>query len=117
MSEHPIVHIEFPAQNSLEAAKFYGDVFGWKITRDEKLNYSMFEYEEGRGGGFSNVSDENPVGNVLVYIQTDNIEASLAKIESHGGKTIEPKTEIPGVGWFAFFEDPTGNTIALYKGM
>ena len=28
-----------------------------------------------------------------------------------------PKMEIPGTGWFAFFEDPSGNKLALYKTM
>ena len=37
-------------------------------------------------------------------------------VEARGGKTILPKTEIPGVGWFAFFADPTGNQVALFKG-
>ena len=59
---------------------------------------------------------ENPAGTVIVYIQADDIPAALAKIEAHGGKTLLPQTEIPGVGWFAFFVDPTGNRMALYKG-
>ena len=45
---------------------------------------------------------------------TDDIDASLAKAESLGGKTVIPKTEIPGVGWFGFFSDPTGNVVSLY---
>jgi predicted enzyme related to lactoylglutathione lyase len=28
-----------------------------------------------------------------------------------------PKQEIPAIGWFAFFADPTGNRIGLFKGM
>ena len=32
MSEHPIVHIEFSADDRQAAGKFYQDVFGWKVT-------------------------------------------------------------------------------------
>ena len=117
MSKHPIVHIEFSAKDRVVAGKFYGEVFGWKITQDEKMNYGMFEYEDGRGGGFNPVSDQYPAGTVTVYIHADDIEATLQKIEAHGGKTIIPKSEIPGVGWFAFFNDPTGNTVALLTGI
>jgi predicted enzyme related to lactoylglutathione lyase len=117
MSKHPVVHIEIPAVDAKTAGKFYSDVFGWNITHDDVLNYTMFEYAERQGGGFSNVSEENPVGKILIYLQTDDIEATLAKIEAHGGKTILPKSEIPNTGWFAFFQDPVGNTLALYKGM
>jgi predicted enzyme related to lactoylglutathione lyase len=28
-----------------------------------------------------------------------------------------PKTEIPHVGWWGVFSDPTGNRIALYTSM
>jgi predicted enzyme related to lactoylglutathione lyase len=117
MSEHPIVHIEFSADNRSETAQFYADTFGWKITDIPEMNYTMFEYEEGRGGGFNPVSEDNPAGTVIVYIQADDIEATLKKIEENGGKMILPKTEIPDTGWFAFFTDPTGNQVALYKSM
>ena len=108
MSEHPIVHIELSTTDHEASSKFYSDVFGWKTTRDEAMNYSMFEYAENQGGGF------NPI---MLYIQTDDIEATLEKIEAHGGKTLLPKTEIPNTGWFAFFQDPTGNNMAIYKSM
>jgi predicted enzyme related to lactoylglutathione lyase len=52
MSKHPVVHIEFSAADRQAAGKFYQDVFGWKITDVPEMNYTMFEYEEGRGGWF-----------------------------------------------------------------
>jgi len=51
---------------------------------------------------------------LLVYLATDDIDATLATVEAHGGKTVLPKTEIPHVGWWAVFTDPTGNHLALY---
>ncbi len=115
MSKHPIVHIEFSASDREATAQFYSDVFGWQIQHMPEMNYTTFESEGGPGGGFNPVNDQNPAGTVTVYIQADDIKASLAKIEAKGGKIILPKTEIPGVGWFAFFADPTGNQVALYK--
>ncbi len=50
----------------------------------------------------------------MVYISTDDIDASLAKAESLGGKIVLPKSEIPDTGWFGFFSDPTGNVVGLY---
>jgi predicted enzyme related to lactoylglutathione lyase len=117
MSNHPIVHIEISANDRKAAGKFYGDVFGWKITDMPEMDYTLFDYEDGRGGGFNTVSDQTPAGTVTVYIQADDIDAMLAKIEAHGGKVLIPKSEIPNTGWFAFFSDPTGNQIALYKSL
>ena len=117
MSQHPIVHIEFSAQDREAAAQFYSEVFGWQIQQIPEMNYATFEAKGGPGGGFNPVSEKNPAGTVLVHIASDDIEASLAKIESLGGTILVPKTEIPQVGWFAIFVDPTGNQVALYTGM
>lgn len=118
MSNHPIVHIEFSAKDAGAAGKFYADLFGWKIERDEAMDYVMFQAEPGPGGGFSKVGEQGTeAGDVLVYVATDDIEASLAKAESLGGKTVAPKREIPGVGWFGIFTDPTGNVVGLFTGM
>ncbi len=115
MSKHPIVHVEISAQDLEATAKFYEELFGWKIQHIPEMNYATFEAEGGPGGGFNPVSEQVPAGTVLVYVNSDDIEASLAKAESLGGTTTVPKTEIPDVGWFAIFTDPTGNTMALYK--
>jgi hypothetical protein len=111
---HPIVHIEFSAQDREAASQFYSDLFGWKVEQFPEMNYATFEAEGGPGGGFNPVSDTNPAGTVMVYVGTGDIDASLARAESLGGVIVQPKTEIPGYGWFGFFQDPTGNTVGLY---
>ncbi len=116
MSGHAIVHVEFSANNQEETGKFYESLFGWKIHPQPQLNYTTFEAEGGPGGGFSQVGQMTQAGQVLVYVSTDDIDASLAKAESLGGKTVLPKMEIPGVGWMGVFTDPTGNHIGLYTG-
>lgn len=117
MSEHPIVHVEISAKDRVAAANFYSDVFGWKVEQMPEMNYATFMASDTLGGGFNPVTNENPAGTVLVYIGTDDIEGTLAHINQHGGQTLQPKTEITGMGWFAVFKDPTGNTLALYKAM
>ena len=118
MSSHPIVHIEIAAKDPAAASKFYADAFGWKIEVDQHFDYHMFAAEGGPGGGFNKVDGkQNKVGDIIPYIDCDDIDASLKKIESLGGKTLQGKTEIPGMGWFAFFADPTGNRMALYTAM
>jgi predicted enzyme related to lactoylglutathione lyase len=90
----------------------------WKIEAQPEMDYVMFDVEPGPGGGFPKADGETyKKGDVIVYISTDDIEATLAKVEELGGKTLLPKTEIPNMGWFAFFSDPTGNRVGLYTGM
>jgi predicted enzyme related to lactoylglutathione lyase len=114
MSKRNIVHIEIPASNNAEAANFYQKLFGWKIEVDEKMNYTMWEPELGPGGGFSPLGENVKPGDVLIYVDSADIEADLQQVKELGGAVVSPKMEIPGVGWFGIFKDPTGNTIALF---
>jgi len=114
MSKRNVVHIEIPAQNVQGASTFYQDLFGWKMEHDATFDYTMWEDGSGYGGGFNKVSAEAPVGQVIVYIHSDDIEADLKRVEELGGTVVTPKTDIPGIGWFGQFKDPTGNLLALY---
>ncbi len=114
----PIVHVELVAADPAKAAQFYGEVFGWNLQHDPSFDYHMFSADPGPGGGFVKAGEsggvEYKVGEPLLYIGTDDIEGTLERIEAHGGKRLLPKTEIPGIGWFAIFLDPAGNKMALY---
>jgi hypothetical protein len=118
MPAHPIVHVELSATDPAKSSAFYGDVFGWKIVHDARFDYYMFDAEGGPGGGFVKPGNEMyKEGDVVCYIETDDIDATLKKIESLGGKTLAPKMEIPDTGWMAFFADPGGNRMGLYTAM
>ena len=114
MAQHPIVHIEFSAKDREAAGKFYADVFGWQVQQMPEMDYATFEAEGGPGGGFNPLTDDNPAGTVTVYIETDDIDATLARIAARGGKMVQPKAEIPAYGWMGIFADPTGNKVGLY---
>jgi predicted enzyme related to lactoylglutathione lyase len=120
MTAHPIVHIEIPATDLKQTSQFYADVFGWQVDPAME-NYSIFSVEGGPGGGFVPLTDENTAGPVgfgvgrpLLHLRTDDIEATLAEVEAHGGTTLKPKAEIPGIGWWAVFADPSGNPMAIF---
>jgi predicted enzyme related to lactoylglutathione lyase len=116
---HKVVHVEIASTDPEAAGKFYGDLFGWGIhsAGPEMGNYVMWGDGEGGGGGFPAADEMYPVGSTLVYFGVDDIEATLARAEELGGKTLMPKTEIPGTGWFAIMSDTTGGRVALYTPM
>jgi hypothetical protein len=117
MSKRNVVHIEIPAMNVPAASKFYEELLGWKMQHAAEFDYTMWQDGGGYGGGFNKVDDHNPVGQVLVYIDSDDISADLKRAEELGGSVVTPKTEIPGTGWYGVFKDPTGNVLALYTSM
>jgi uncharacterized protein len=116
MASHPIVHVEIATNDPRGSGAFYGDLFGWNIRRDEGLNYTMWSGQDGPGGGFSAIGEYGiRQHDTLVYVATDDVDATLSKVEQLGGRVIMPATEIPGTGWMAIFEDPYGGRIGLYK--
>lgn len=117
MSKRNVVHVEIPAANVEVSGKFYEALFGWKLQHMPEMNYTMWEAGDGSGGGFTEVTADNPVGQVLVYVDSDDIDADLKKVEKLGGKVLHQKAEIPGTGWFGVFQDLTGNVLALYTSM
>ncbi|GAB4419711.1 MAG: hypothetical protein Kow002_07550 [Anaerolineales bacterium] len=117
MTKRNIVHIEIPAADVAKAAQFYKDLFDWKIQSFPEMNYTMWDAGEGSAGGFSQLGEEVKPGDVLIYVNSEDIEADLKKAEELGGTILTPKSEIPDTGWFGMFKDPTGNAIALYTSM
>lgn len=118
MSNHAIVHVEFSARDLNATGRFYSELFGWKVESIPEMNYATFAAGSGPGGGFTPVDGEMvKPGDMLVYVSTDDVDATLAHAERLGGKTLRAKTEIPGIGWFGVFQDPNGNQVALFTGM
>ncbi len=115
MSDHKIVHIELSAKDRKALSRFYTDVFGWEMQHLDDMNYTTFKAGDGVGGGFNPITETNPVGTVLIYIETDDVTASLNDIKKAGGTIISPEMEIPNTGKFGIFRDPQGNMIGLFK--
>jgi predicted enzyme related to lactoylglutathione lyase len=115
MAHGEINHIEFPADDPQRAMRFYEAVAGWEFSEIEGFDqYWVFRSGEGYGGavGKRGVS----TGSILRdYIEVDSIETALAAAERTGGTIKEPKSEVPGMGWFAVVVDPEGTEIGLFQ--
>ncbi len=117
MTKRNVVHVEFSSRDFEESGRFYKELFGWKMTPMPESNYMLWEAADGTGGGFNPVGEHAKAGEVLVYIDSDDIEADLKKAKSLGATILQEKMEIPKTGWFGVFKDPTGNMVALYTSM
>jgi len=119
-------HFEIPADNPERARKFYQTVFGWNLTHDPKLDYTMVRTgpadaqgmpkEPGYiGGGIAKRGGAllHPTVTVIV----DEILEAERSIEKNGGKVVQKKQAIGdgSMGFMAYFKDPEGNLIGLYQ--
>ncbi len=111
----PVVHFEITGPDGGVLQKFYSKLFGWKIDASNPMQYGLVAAEEKSiGGGISGIE---PGGKprVTVYVGVDKIDPKLAEAEKAGGKTVLPRTVIPGMVTMALFTDPAGNVIGLVE--
>jgi predicted enzyme related to lactoylglutathione lyase len=110
---HPVVHFEIGCRDNAKTAKFFADLFDWQM---QSMGPATM-IDTGAGGGIhghiSSLGHE-PHNYTTFYVQVDDVQAYLDKAASLGGKTLVPPISIPA-GTFAWFSDPEGNTIGLWK--
>ena len=111
---HPVVHFEIGCRDSQATQNFYKDLFGWKLEAFGPAAMIDTGVKDGIQGHINSLGHE-PHQYVTIYILVEDIDAHLTRIGSHGGKTVVPKQVIPGMGEFAWFTDPGGNVIGLWK--
>lgn len=113
----PVVHFEIGGPDDGPLLRFYGELFGWRLTRvPGGVNYTLVDTQGGAGvnGGIGKSGTGEPWASF--YVEVDDLQAVLDKAESLGAKTVLPVTEIPGMAAFAMFDDPDGLLVGLVKG-
>ncbi|HZD31035.1 MAG TPA: VOC family protein [Candidatus Angelobacter sp.] len=112
---NPFVHVELNTTDLGKAKEFYGKLFDWKLEDVPGMPYTMIKVGEGTGGGMMTHPVPGAPSAWLAYVMVDDVNASTAKAKSLGATVLRDATEIPGVGWFSIFTDPTGAVLALFK--
>lgn len=109
-----LVHVEIDAADADRAQGFWSGVFGWEIgpPMSPEMDYRMFQTAENQGGA---IVGGQEVGPIRVYFDTDDIDASIAKVRELGGEA-DDKVPVPGHGWFAGCKDTEGNAFSLWQG-
>ncbi|GAB4574622.1 MAG: hypothetical protein Kow0077_22130 [Anaerolineae bacterium] len=110
-----IVHLEIFADDRLETARFYADLFGWEVQDYADMSYTMLNTpNQEMGIGIGQRTAEQP-GMTTFYIESEDLQADLEAIKAKGGQVVVEPMDVPGVGSMAFFTDPSGNIMALGK--
>jgi predicted enzyme related to lactoylglutathione lyase len=112
------VHFEISADDPDRAVDFYQNLFGWKFDKWEgPIEYWLImtgeEGEPGIDGGLMR-RDETGPGTVNT-VDVPNIDEYMEKATTSGGKIVQPKMAVPGVGWMCYIQDPDGNVVGLME--
>ena len=114
----PVVHFELMTRHPEKVAEFYQQIFGWKIQHHPEMNYRIVETgaEGGINGGIIKPDRPEPwPGNMLFYIDVEDLAAYCRKIVAAGGKIHVEEQEVPGMGSFSLFTDPEGRMMGLWR--
>jgi predicted enzyme related to lactoylglutathione lyase len=113
---NPFVHIELTTSDVGKAKSFYKSLFDWKL-KDVDMGggqtYTMVDVGDGTGGGMFEMAGA-PIAWVP-YAAVKDVTKSTEKARSLGATILKEKSEVPGMGWFSIFRDPTGALIALWE--
>ncbi len=113
---HPVMWFEVMGKEGDALRSFYGALFEWTFKVQGPARYGLAETGDGRGipGGVGQAADGYRPWGVTFYVETPSIDDTLAGAERLGGKTVMPRTVLPGVT-MGLFADPEGHVIGLVE--
>ena len=53
----------------------------------------------------------------IIAMEVSSVDEYIKKVEGMGGKVVMPKTEISGMGYYAYVTDSENNVIGLWENM
>jgi uncharacterized protein len=115
MNQHEkINYVELPAKDLAATKAFFESAFGWSFV-DYGPEYTAFS-NQGLDGGFfkSDLASSPQNGAALVIFYSNQLEATLAKVEKAGGSIVRAIFSFPGGRRFHFTE-PSGNEFAVWS--
>jgi predicted enzyme related to lactoylglutathione lyase len=115
---NPVTWFEIIGRDSAALQGFYKNVFDWKVgdAMPDMGNYALVDNEgQGVGGGIGGTMGPQDQPRTTIYIQVDDPDAYLTKINAAGGNTLMPTMKVTEGVTIAMFSDPSGNVVGLLK--
>ncbi len=112
-----VVHFELGVDDPARALAFYEKTFGWKATQWGDMDYWLIKTgEEGEGGIDGAIQPRRqgmpPIVNTL---SITSLEDTIAAVQANGGKVLEPRMVVPGLGYMGYCLDTEGNPFGVMQ--
>ena len=91
----PVLHWQLVATDPEGLARFYGNLFGWRVNASNALGYRQIETA---GGGIAGGIWPAPPGApsfVQLFIGVADVEQAVARATELGARVIVPPTVLP----------------------
>ncbi len=114
----PVAWFEITSQDPARLVDFYRELFDWSADTSDP-SYALIDTVAGEGaigGGIGAAQDPDDPGGLTIYLRVADLQTSLDKAETLGGRALVPPTDLPGgYGRFAMFADPDGHSVGLWS--
>jgi predicted enzyme related to lactoylglutathione lyase len=112
-----VAHFSINADDVDRALRFYENVAGWKFLAYGPPGFYMVDERTAKAtvplrGSLQKrreIVPGVPMRGFECTISVDDIDATAAAIEKHGGKIVMPICTLAGIGRLLFFQDTEGN--------
>jgi len=111
-----VSYIEFNVPATAPAAAFYKQAFGWDPQGwgdDENYLISSHGDEPGIDTALQTAPDGKPPA--IPIITVPDLDTSIASVKKAGGTITVERFAIEGMGYAAYFTDPSGLTLGIYQ--
>jgi uncharacterized protein len=105
------------SSDTKQAQDFYTQLFGWgtEVFKPGEVDYAMISSGGQSHGGFGKALEGAPPPHWLGHIQVENVDETVEKAKSAGGKLLAGPFEMGEVGRFAIISDPQGAFVSAYE--
>jgi uncharacterized protein len=113
---NPIVRWQILSPEPAKSAAFYEKLFDWKLSRTNELGYR--ELSSGVNGSIDGGIWPAPPAErsfVQLFIEVDDIDASVARAMKLGAQVLVPKSALPDGDVMAVLQDPTGLSFGVCR--
>lgn len=125
---NPVVHFELPADDRKKLADFYSQAFGWEtnflgedmgnyvtVSTAETDQNGMLKQPGAINGGIYIKGQGTQSDCPSLVIAVDDIHEHIDIVKRYGGTILGEPVDIPGVGPFVSFRDPSGNVCSILQ--
>jgi predicted enzyme related to lactoylglutathione lyase len=114
-ASYPVSHVEWEVADGGLSAAFLERLFAWSFSRFSE-HYWLYEAAQGPAIGLLEKAEPKRLDESCpVFIQVDDMAASLALAESLAAEIIEQPVAIEGYGRWAKIKEPGGNLVGLFE--
>lgn len=112
----PVTQFQILSKDPDATARFYSDLFGWTVDANNPLGYRRIctGSTEGIQGGIWPAPPQAP-NSVQLFVNVDDVGASVTKAAGLGAKIVIPPTVLPDGDEMAVLLDAQGMSFGVWR--